>query len=366
MLGHFPVGSLRSRHSHRKILHRAFVALEALIIFPKVEFLIPIITSVSWVDVSFLKPTTFLDMTMTGSTLLLALTLFVQGVTSFVPVSTWGGPRASGFISEGNNRFPIRLAAADLSVLPRISQGQLDKLSSDGYVIMENFIPEGLQESLRQDVKSLREKSKFNIAKIGQDSTNTLNTEIRVAETCFLGKNKLSDVPSEARSQMYKILDQVRQDLPQPLDESLSELLYAHYPTGGFYRRHRDAIPGSASTLRKFSLLLYLNQDWKEEFGGRLRMHMDSGGDFLPEGEAPNYIDCDPKGGTLVLFESDKLPHEVLDTQAERVAIVGWYNRPVTAGDIAELSGSDVSPARIIGLAVAAALVTVGLANILL
>lgn len=304
---------------------------------------------------------------MTGSTFLLALALLAQGVISFVPVSTpWGGgPRTSAFSSERKNRSPpIRLAAADLSVLPRISQAQLDELSTNGYVIMGNFIPQDLEEALRQDVKSLREKSKFNIAKIGQDSTNTLNTEIRVAETCFL--NKLSDIPSDARSQLYKILDQVRQDLPQPLDVSLSELLYAYYPSGGFYRRHRDAIPGSASTLRKFSLLLYLNQDWKEEFGGRLRMHMDSGGDFLPEGEAPNYVDVDPKGGTVVLFESDKLPHEVLDTKAERLAVVGWYNRPVTTGDIAELSGSDMSPVRIIGLAVAAALVTVGLANILL
>ena len=69
--------------------------------------------------------------------------------------------------------------------------------------------------------------------------------------------------------------------------------------------------------------------------------------------------------GTLVLFESDKVPHEVLDTNAERVAVVGWYNRPVTAGDIAELSGGDVSPVRLVALAVAAGLVTVGLANLL-
>ena len=92
---------------------------------------------------------------------------------------------------------------------------------------------------------------------------------------------------------------------------------------------------------------------------------MDAGGDFLPEGDEPNYLDVEPKGGTLVLFESDKLPHEVLDTNAERVAVIGWYNRPVTAGDIAELSGADISPVRLIALAVAAGLLTVGVANLL-
>jgi SM-20-related protein len=257
-------------------------------------------------------------------------------------------------------------ASADLGTVPRLSPLDLEVLNTQGYVIVDNFIPEDLQQALRDDVQSLRKESQFAIAKIGQDATNTLNTNIRVAETCFLGPSKLQNQPNSAREQMYKVLDQLRSDLPnQPLDKNLSELLYAYYPQGGFYRRHRDAIPGSASTLRKYSLLLYLNQDWRAENGGQLRMHFDSGGDELPPGESPNYRDVDPTGGTLVLFESDKVPHEVLDTNTERVAVVGWYNRPVTAGDIAELSGGDISPVRIIALAVAAGLVTVGLANLL-
>jgi SM-20-related protein len=246
----------------------------------------------------------------------------------------------------------------------------LQELDRNGIVIIEDFLTQDLQEELREDVQTLRSSSpssQFNIAKIGQDATNTLNTDIRVAETCFLGPGKLGNSPNAARSHLYTILDQVRQDLPQqPLDANLSELLYAYYPKGGFYRRHRDAIAGSASTLRKISLLLYLNKDWKEQDGGKLRMHMDSGDDFLPEGEAPKFRDVDPKGGTLVLFQSDKLPHEVLDTYAERLAVVGWYNRPVSVGDIAELSGGNASPVRIVALAVAAGLVTVGLANILM
>ncbi len=247
------------------------------------------------------------------------------------------------------------------STMPRISQSHLEELTSSGYVIIENFLPESLQESLRHDVRTLRDKAKFKIAKIGQDSTNTLNTNIRVAETCFVGRNKLNDVPDTARSQLYDILDQIRKDLPQPLDINLSEFLYAYYPSGGFYRRHRDAIPGSASMLRKFSLLMYLNNDWSEEDGGKLRMHMDSGGDELPLEEKSNFVDVSPKGGTLVLFHSDKIPHEVLNTESERIAIVGWYNRPVSAADISQLSGEELSPVRLAALAIASGLVTAGL-----
>ena len=251
------------------------------------------------------------------------------------------------------------------AILPRISQNDLEVLKAKGYVVIENFLPEILQEGLRQDVRGLRNQSRFSVAKIGQDSTNTLNTKIRIAETCFLGRNKLGDIPNTSRSQLYDVLDLIRRDLPQPLDTALSEFLYAYYPSGGFYRRHRDAIPGSVSILRKYSLLIYLNKDWKEDDEGKLRMHMDSGGDELAMGEEPNFIDVAPKGGTLILFDSAQVPHEVLDTQAERVAIVGWFNRPVTPGDLSELSGGEVSPVRMVALAVSVGLVTVGLITVL-
>ena len=45
--------------------------------------------------------------------------------------------------------------------------------------------------------------------------------------------------------------------------------------------------------------------------------------------------------------------------------VVGWFNRPVTAADIAELSGNGGGVVQLGALAVAAALVTVGLVNLL-
>jgi SM-20-related protein len=270
---------------------------------------------------------------------ILRFLVFVAGtatVTAFAPLwnhhpsdACLGGNLLSQgvfpeYAASSSRRFgstPLYSTAA--TTIPRISSQHLNELNTKGVVVIENFIAPSLQQALREDIQSLRQAhSKFNIAKIGQDSTNALNTDIRVAETCFLGRGKLTDIPtSPARTQLYDIMDQLRLDLPSPLDANLMELLYAYYPRGGFYRRHRDAIPGSASTLRKFSLLLYLNApDWTPDNGGQLRMHYDTGGDFLPAGASPKYKDVDPRGGTLVLFQSDKLPHEVLDTQSERYA----------------------------------------------
>jgi len=266
--------------------------------------------------------------------------------------------------------------------ISRIDASDLATLRDQGYVIIDDFLTsEPWMEALRDDVMNLRQKNKFKIAKIGQDSTNTLNEEIRVAETCFLGRDKpeLKDVHNQARERLYEVLETLRMDLQEgggnKLDPNLSEFLYAYYPTGGFYRRHRDAVKGSASFLREYSLLLYLNEESydPDTDGGRLRVHFDSGGDFLPDGEAPLFQDVDAFGGTLVIFESNKFPHEVLDTVAERFAVVGWYNRPMTLGDLKDVSNDRGSgggiasddPMRLVALAAAAGLVTVGLINIL-
>jgi SM-20-related protein len=229
-------------------------------------------------------------------------------------------------------------ASTQTTSTPKITQSDIDCLTNQGYLVIPNFLPRDLVEELRQDIGKLRDNGAFCQAKIGQDSTNELNKSIRIAETCFLGRNRPelinisgNDSVRDRSGGLYQILDVVCDSLVElcwkeseaKLDKSLTELLYAYYPTGGFYRRHRDAIPGSASVLRKYSLLLYLNRDdWSpEKDGGQLRIHLDGGGDEVLQGVEPNFVDVDPLGGTLVLFKSELIPHEVLDTNSERFAI---------------------------------------------
>jgi len=48
----------------------------------------------------------------------------------------------------------------------------------------------------------------------------------------------------------------------------------------------------------------------------------------VPEGCTSE--DIDPRGGTLVLFDSVALPHEVRETlQGQRVALAGWLHEAV-------------------------------------
>lgn len=285
------------------------------------------------------------------------------------------GHAVSAFATPHRDRTRRRtVAVAAAAALPQISPADLDALSSEGYVVVPDFLPRSLVNELRRDVADLRAAGAFRVARIGQDGTNALNTDVRVAETCFLGRDRpeLATLasPRDRPGGLYDTLDGLREAL-QPgnggtrLDAALTELLYAYYPQGGYYRRHRDAVPNSASTLRVYSLLLYLNEEGWDPVAdaGQLRLHFDGGGDECV-GE-PRYMDVEPHGGTLVLFKSEMVPHEVLDTQSERFAVVGWFNRGVSAGDVLNLGESSGNLTRIGLLVVAMALVTFGVMSII-
>jgi len=233
-------------------------------------------------------------------------------------------------------------------------------------LVIENFLSDKLCNKLNLDLDTLRKDNNniFTVADIGSDgSTNRVQDEsstpnqiqnvdssYRRGETCTIGRQCEKNLPSsDARDNLYDIVDELREDLDdyfydedddesEKLDPDLIEMMYAYYPKGGYYRRHRDAEKGSVSDIRKYSFLLFLNSDWKPDDGGRLRIHCDGylEGDVLPPDILPNYREIEPKAGTLVIFRSDAIPHEVLDTHAQRRGIVGWFLGENSTGSAAD------------------------------
>jgi len=61
----------------------------------------------------------------------------------------------------------------------------------------------------------------------------------------------------------------------------------------------------------------YLNDAWRAEHGGALRIELADGREH----------DVLPQAGTLVVFMSADFPHEVLAASRERLSITGWYRR---------------------------------------
>jgi len=96
-----------------------------------------------------------------------------------------------------------------------------------------------------------------------------------------------------------------------------TEFHYALYPTGTGYKRHLDSFQND--NKRKLSIAFYLNsEDWSQTDGGALALYLE--GDQSEE----QTILVNPIAGRMVIFESQKIPHEVLIAHRDRLSITGW------------------------------------------
>lgn len=88
---------------------------------------------------------------------------------------------------------------------------------------------------------------------------------------------------------------------------------YSTYETNSFYKRHIDQFKNEKG--RKYSIVLYLNQDWKDEDGGVLSLYP----------KDSKQVNISPLGGRMVFFRSDEMEHEVHPSSTrERRSIAAW------------------------------------------
>ncbi|WP_234735226.1 2OG-Fe(II) oxygenase [Tellurirhabdus bombi] len=194
----------------------------------------------------------------------------------------------------------------------------IDGILEKGYGIVDDFLSPDEVEILRQTLYARNQQGEFKTAAIGNQQV-TVQTSIRGDQIRWL--DRADALPEET---LY--LDRV-QYLIEYLNRTCylglldSEIHYALYPAGTFYKRHLDRFRANSSLggpQRKLSVICYLNQDWQESDGGQLVVYLPQ-----PDG-GEEAISILPAGGRLVCFESDKLEHEVLPATRERLSLTGW------------------------------------------
>ena len=89
------------------------------------------------------------------------------------------------------------------------------------------------------------------------------------------------------------------------------EFHYTLYEKGSFYKTHIDQFHKHGS--RAFSMVMYLNENWKFGDGGELCIHHNDKLEHIS-----------PMNGKSVFFNSSELAHEVLLTNEPRMSITGW------------------------------------------
>ena len=183
----------------------------------------------------------------------------------------------------------------------------MDALVEDGYIVLKDALSKELCSSLLQDAQN---QKSFKSA--GISSTNKLHIDRskRSDKTIWL------DEDGGAKSEYLMFSAELRDKLNQELYLGIKyyEAHYALYEEGDFYEKHLDAFKGSKN--RVVTTVLYLNEEWDESKGGELIVYNQ---------EDEKIAKVIPNAGTLVVFLSDKFPHEVLPAKVKRHSIAGWF-----------------------------------------
>ncbi|HEY9047907.1 MAG TPA: 2OG-Fe(II) oxygenase, partial [Ohtaekwangia sp.] len=178
-----------------------------------------------------------------------------------------------------------------------------------GYAVADSFLSQAEVDAIRSSRDFQQEADQFKKAGIGKQSDLQINEAIRGDYIRWLDKNT---APPEAKVYLDR-LQELIQYINRTLFLSLKdyEVHMTIYPAGTFYKRHLDQF--KKDDHRKLSVICYLNDHWKDEHGGQLRMYL------------PNETkDILPVSGRLVCFRSDQIEHEVLPATRERLSLTGW------------------------------------------
>ncbi|MBL8300731.1 MAG: 2OG-Fe(II) oxygenase [Rhodanobacteraceae bacterium] len=184
-------------------------------------------------------------------------------------------------------------------------------LQEGGWCLATDFLPAPTIAALAADCRARDEAGELADATTGRSRLRT-TTALRGDRTRWFDEAALSAAQTAYWSAMHTLRLTLNRRLLLGL-ETL-EAHYALYPPGAGYARHRDRFRDHDA--RVLSSVLYLNHDWSSDAGGQLRLH-------LPESKQ----DITPTGGTLVLFLSAEIEHEVLPAHRERLSIAGWFRR---------------------------------------
>ncbi|MCF8880533.1 2OG-Fe(II) oxygenase [Hyphobacterium sp. SN044] len=190
----------------------------------------------------------------------------------------------------------------------------VEGLAERGWAAIEQAIDPELVPALRARAQTLYARNAFDEGRVGRGEALTGAPRIRRAEIAWL------EGEDAAERRLLDGAEALRQTLNRELFLGLFEFEahFAHYPEGGFYRRHLDAFAGGVKS-RVVSFVAYLNEAWAEGDGGELAMW--TGPDDTGE---PTALIA-PKPGTLVVMLSERIPHEVRPAARERLSLAGWF-----------------------------------------
>lgn len=180
--------------------------------------------------------------------------------------------------------------------------------------ISNDFLESALANHLRSNLVTLYEIDALELAGIGNNHLLSQNKNVRRDKIFWLEKATANIYEQE----FFKLIDAFVSYLNSTCFAGIKsyEFHYALYEKGAFYKRHLDQF--KTDTGRAFSMIMYLNEGWKQGDGGELQVFHDVEVQVIS-----------PENRKCVLFKSDELEHEVLLTNTSRMSVTGWLKTTI-------------------------------------
>ncbi|WP_375443757.1 2OG-Fe(II) oxygenase [uncultured Fibrella sp.] len=194
----------------------------------------------------------------------------------------------------------------------------IDGILETGYGVVDSFLAPNEVVALRNRLQKRQAAGQFREAGIGraadQSGQAAVEKAIRGDEILWLDVATVTPEESAFLERIDQFIGYVNRTCYLGLRDS--ELHYARYPAGTFYKRHLDRF--RSDSRRRLSVVCYLNDNWQPTDGGQLAVYLPQ-----PDGSEQTTL-IEPVGGRLVCFDSGLLEHEVLPASRDRLSITGW------------------------------------------
>lgn len=209
---------------------------------------------------------------------------------------------------QGAGRIAGMTTDTHSALLTRI----VDDLAEQGWSLQPQFIASSLTLELAEECRKRAAEGALAPAGVGRGAQQQIREGVRGDHIQWLEAGQ-----ADACDRYLQVVDELRLALNQGLYLGLEDFEghFALYPPGAFYQKHVDRFRDD--DRRAVSAVFYLNEDWQAEQGGALRL-------YLPNGETRDVL---PQAGSLLLFLSADMPHEVLPASRDRLSLTGWFRR---------------------------------------
>ena len=194
-------------------------------------------------------------------------------------------------------------------LLEKIFNTLIDSFIDNKVGIAENFLNRELAAHLKENLMNLYQGQQLRAAGTGNDTLVVHNKLVRSDMIYWLDRKHNNVYEND----FFDLMDRFVSYLNSTCYTGITgyEFHYTLYEKGSFYKKHLDQFGNNAS--RQYSMIMYLNADWKEEDGGELRIH-----------HLDSLQNITPVNGKSVFFKSSELEHEVVLTHQPRMSITGW------------------------------------------